>query len=422
MEAVPLLVGVIGSHDAANAAVRELGERCPHTPVVVRSADDENTTDRCDILVVVAHGGLTPELEAIVERRLNGRPVVPRYGRLLAVPDTGPCYVVDGPGVRRLFPRRFTDAARGAEEFAGELARRDRFNADLARVPSPEQPALEGLRARSDAAANRLQHAAYAWQLLLYALALVAATAQVITMIPHSAYVKFGAVILTFVAFVFVRRQAYQERYQDYRAIGEALRVQAIWSALGIDESVTESYLPMQQSDLQWIRDTLRTLAVLIPADPSAFDRDAVIAWVQEQLRYFTVRAGVEAHRRDAFGRGALVLGIVSLTLSLAALVMGTREGSAVLLVVGIVATWTALCVALVRSYVRARSYSENANRYQRMLVVFGRAAELLETAREPADVRAIATELGRDALTEHADWLLAQRERRIAIVQTAAV
>jgi hypothetical protein len=178
----------------------------------------------------------------------------------------------------------------------------------------------------------------------------------------------------------------------------------------------------MQQTDLQWIRDTLRTLAVLLPVDRSAFDRRAVVAWVQDQRRYFAARSRVEARRRDVFGRGSLALGILSLTASLAALVIGTREGSTALLVVGIVATWTALCVAIARSYVRARSYAENANRYQRMLFVFDRAAVLLEEAREPGDVRTIVAELGREALTEHADWLLAQRERRIAIVQTAAV
>jgi hypothetical protein len=56
------------------------------------------------------------------------------------------------------------------------------------------------------------------------------------------------------------------------------------------------------------------------------------------------------------------------------------------------------------------------------MFFVFDKALVLLKNAKGRDDeVRTIARELGREALAEHAEWLLLQRERPISMVHTEA-
>jgi hypothetical protein len=152
---------------------------------------------------------------------------------------------------------------------------------------------------------------------------------------------------------------------------------------------------------------------------------DAVANWVDEQQRYFADRARLEGRRRDVLGGVSGALGVVSVIASLAllAILLGHVRGPTRLLPdIGIVAGASALCVAVMRSYARTRGHSENANRYQRMSFVLDRAAEALAAAPgDEAAARAVAAELGRLALAEHAEWLLLQRERPIAMVATSA-
>lgn len=430
----PLLIGVVGSLEDANspafeAILSDLRGRYPQTPLVVRGAGDGVPRDRVahagDILIVVSGGPASAELLAVVERRRNGEPTIAGRRKLLAPPDVGPCYLIEGAAVQRFFPPRFPGDEFGEPEFAAELARRNRFNVDLRTVGEPGAgTALDRLRIRTDTVANALQAKAQAWQLVLYLIAFLAASVQIITVIPHGGYIKFGAVALAFVAFFFVRSRDYQSRYQDYRAISEALRVQAVWSAIGVPDNVEESYLPMQQTDLQWIRNVLRVLNFLDQRQTSPLGFDVVMDWVSGQHRYFAEHSGIEASRRDAFGKTAGILGALSLVASLVILGLSiARAGSpGMILAIGILAAWSALCVAIAQSYSRTRGYSENANRYQRMFFVFDRALVLLRSANtSEAEVRTIAAELGREALAEHAEWLLAQRERRISVVHTSA-
>lgn len=431
---VPLLIGVVGSLEDANSAALEailsdLSDRYPQTPLVLRGAGDDVPRDRIarasDILIVLSGGPASAELRGVVERRRNGEPAIAGSRTLLAPPDVGPCYLIEGTAVQRFFPPRFPGDEFGEPEFAAELARRNRFNVDLRTVGEPaEGTALERLRSRTDAVTNVLQAKARGWQLVLYLIAFLAASVQIITLIPHSGYIKFGAVALAFVVFFFVRRRDYQSRDQDYRAISEALRVQAVWTAVGIEDNVEESYLPMQQTDLQWIRNVLRVLNFLHKRQTSPLGFDVVMDWVTVQHRYFAEHSGIEARRRDVFGKTAGILGVLSLVASLAILGLSiARAGSSgMTLAIGMLAAWMALCVAIAQSYARTRGYSENANRYQRMFFVFDRALMLLKSPNtSEADVRTIAAELGREALAEHAEWLLAQRERRLSLVHTSA-
>jgi hypothetical protein len=64
------------------------------------------------------------------------------------------------------------------------------------------------------------------------------------------------------------------------------------------------------------------------------------------------------------------------------------------------------------------RNYAAKARRYQRMFIVFDRAKTKLQElgSERAAEALAVIHELGREALIEHADWLLTQRDRPIDV------
>jgi hypothetical protein len=68
----------------------------------------------------------------------------------------------------------------------------------------------------------------------------------------------------------------------------------------------------------------------------------------------------------------------------------------------------------VISSYTERRHFRTNAKRYERMLLLFGSArARLDEIAQgRPGDPKTVVRELGREALVEHADWLLMRRDR----------
>jgi hypothetical protein len=387
-------------------------------------------------------------LAAVMTLRQNGRfPGRHARGRILDPPDVGPLRrVVPGPGgayaVERLYPPRYDGDRTSERDAAFSLDRLDEFNADL-RADAPVDGALfsERIERRADAFTNNLQRHFVFWQRFLYWAAFVAASAEFI--LPKTLWatvVDFGAVGVAFGAYFIARPRKFQGRYQDYRAISEGLRVQTAWSRAGVVQSVAEAYLRMQQTELQWIRNVLRSIAFLQGAQAAAepgHDRDAVVEWISGQRDYFRNASRREARHARTFERWANFLTPLNIVLGLGIFafvaitrldpvipVLSTPDNRYTLeLLVGTFAGWAALSAAALHSYAQARGFSENANRYERMFLMFDEAALWLsgEAGRPVVEVRELAAELGREALAEHAEWLLAQRDRPLAIVHAGA-
>jgi hypothetical protein len=478
--AVPILVGVVGSPDDTVSDASALGQtfaayvedlrvRHPHSDIVVlttlgsgpelaviRALDREEITvlacvravnaakqqavfvsDRrsvdgdprelvayaSDILVIVSNEAASPELLTFADRRRTGEPPPAGFRKLLAPADVGPYVLLEGSSLQPFFPPRFDTDVSAEVEFGASLRRRDQYNRDIRAVPVPIVGThIQRLGERTDAVANVFQNYTHWGQHALYVLGFAAAVVQLfgqqVTLFSfdrYQIYVKLALLMLAFLVFWFVRTKDYQNRYQDYRAISEALRVQAVWTAIGIEESIEESYLPMQQTDLQWIRNALRTIHFLDWRSlGTSCDFAVVEFWVTDQHGYYVKSSKREASARKRIEISAGVFGAVVFK----DLELPRRSG----VLISEYAAFFTLFVAILMSYTRTRAHSENANRYQRMFFVFDRAKTLLERAKgQDERVQVIARELGREALGEHAEWLLSQRERPIALVETAA-
>ena len=341
---------------------------------------------------------------------------------LLAFPDVYPCYYVSDKAVRAVYPPRYRDDPSSQRDFEAGLRMRDRYNADLRSTRDPGgATAANRLRARTEELADRLQrYSRYArWVILVCAL--VAAAGQIIENFPFGSIVRPAAIAAGILVYLVTKWARIDSRYQDYRAISEALRVEGTWAALRLRNAIDESYRPMQQSELQWIRHIVKIVQIFSPTSEHPEATDAVATWVRGQLEYFGRAQRREGRKRSAFAVGGILLGLISVFGSIYALGTGLLRVAEVGWI-AILATLAGVCVVVVNGYAKACAYAENENRYHRMFLVFNRANEILETGKDdPELVQRLAAELGREALAEQADWLLLQRERPTTMVDISS-
>jgi len=361
------------------------------------------------------------------------------------VPDIGPVAQIvtaraDEPrpahafALRWIHPRRFHRDVSAERDFWTALDRLDRYNADLAAHPSHERPrnALDALADRTDAAANALQRRTSGFLMALYAFAFVAAFTQIVF---GSEPMKLATLGLAFLAYLFVRRNDFENRYQDYRAIAEGLRVQIAWNDAGLTgETVEPHYLRTQQGELQWIRMALRAACEWYDAGDAPVEEKRAIAWVRGQWRYFyrgARREGRRARRSGLLARVAVgigAIGAVALTVALLPQVQRAFGWTPASETIAQLKHWSAALAALgatfaalVANYAEKRSFALNARRFDRMFVVFDRARLRINAVLRggPGSVPAIVGEIGREALVEQADWLLIRRDRPVSFVQS---
>lgn len=430
---------------------------------------------------------------------------------------------------RRLAPAVYDHHPRQRHRYFVHLARahyhRARFNAEAATlgedavvsasaerlcpadaVPEPLAP-LRTAFALADTLARRYQrrtYAAFRWMfwLAFLAVALFEGYAALADAPAAGTPWIIGYVALIAVAdaiYLFVRGRDVQNRFQDYRALAEGLRVQFYWRLTGLADAASDCYLRQQRDEVVWIRNAISAWGIwtpsLHPADSHAADR----LWIDAQRRYFVAAraASVAGRARDRglgsgliaasvacalvaaangvarvtprlawIAIGALLLGALAifahhLSLSIhdaadesddetARSIAGPTEGwlvtgfgggvIAMLLArlavraaaahpgLDLVVTWhawfvtvlvlTALAGTLLHAYADKRAFAEHARRYRRMGDVFAAARirlDELKAQSAPAhETQAVVLELGREALAEHADWVLLHRERQV--------
>ncbi|MEO6835973.1 MAG: hypothetical protein ABI231_08715 [Candidatus Tumulicola sp.] len=242
-------------------------------------------------------------------------------------------------------------------------------------------------------------------------------------------YVGFlGVVAVAFGVDIAVKRQRLQDRFQDYRALAEGLRVQYFWRLAGIRESVYDHYLARQEGELDWIRNAMRAAQLRRQTEPDAPTASVetpglleivLNRWVNDQEAYFSRAAQVERDMatriRWAANACLVVTGAVAITLAatLAERAHGYHEMLVMLLTLALAAA------GLFAGYAQKRAHDEHARRYQRMCALYRiageRVASLLRED-DPSGAKAVFVQLGREALAETCDWLLLHRERQIDV------
>jgi hypothetical protein len=282
-------------------------------------------------------------------------------------------------------------------------------------------------------------------------------------MFTHAGYLYIPfltAYLLTFVAgvFVYVRaaRRQDQERYLDYRALAEALRVAVYWKILGIGShyleagtdqraqvevdtnpvgAIANAYPIKQPNELAWVKICLRTLERLdkpsggaVPGIESAGHAIARRFWVHGQFAYFKrqgFRHNSLAERRQAWSDIFLLLSPFAFVPVLIYLVfreidhhwhflaMEIGLQHVIVIVIGLLPG----IAAVLSGYSERLALKAQARQYDRMRGLFERAYDLLpETIDDETAplAHAVYLELGTEAMRENAEWVAIYRQRPI--------
>jgi hypothetical protein len=261
----------------------------------------------------------------------------------------------------------------------------------------------------------------------------------------YASLIGYSGLILVGLAYYsrWVKRGQWQNRFQDYRALAEAMRVQIFWAAAATPTAVADHYLRMQRNELGWIQFALRGPALWAMA--LAFDlkqpqRELVNeCWIDNQRRFFVGpdgKSGKAAQNRRNLQRSEtcyhrlLIAGgcllVLLVVLELTTLVLhragvGWAPSGAWLEILHdtllvLIPTLPALAASFAISRER-RAYEAHAHSYQTMGSLFAKALRETDNKTEPmsdADYQALIFDLGREALAENATWLQDHRQRRI--------
>jgi hypothetical protein len=234
------------------------------------------------------------------------------------------------------------------------------------------------------------------------------------------------------------RRRRWHRRFLDYRALAEGLRVDFYWELGGVRMQFDgafahESFLQKQDVELEWIRAAMRAVSLRCALYPRAAVADGLTftaaAWVggspdpgdAGQLGYYRKRATVLARRESVAGRSVRAMLLLGLTVCCALAVDSAfglshqplfTPGVRVLLI-AVFALFTAYG-AIFGIYFDERSDKALILQYRHMEALFSFAERQLHSARSNAEKLEILRSLGHACLAEHAQWILAHRDRRV--------
>lgn len=373
----------------------------------------------------------------VVRMRIEGSHEEHRTARvgieIHAFPDVGPVVHLptsraDGPAVtgpvEYIYPPRFEGDKAAKRDYDAATARLECFNRDLRENLSDTRSLHEAVDTLSNVLQRRIR-------LVTNVLYLVFAAATTVQILRLPAPVQSGLLAAGFLLYALARRANIENRYQDYRALSEALRVRQAWALDGIAASVDACYLRMHQSELQWIRLALRTIDLVAPiSDNESADRPVAACreWLDGQWRFYQRTREREERRSRRIASTSKVLVVIGAVCAAAAWLLPEAVAHLRQHELALPASWfrahgqtvftlASAYAAILTAYGGKFGFATNAKRYERMFLVFDvvkrRIAKL--PPQSTVEAEALLLETGREALVEHADWLLQRRERPLS-------
>jgi hypothetical protein len=238
---------------------------------------------------------------------------------------------------------------------------------------------------------------------------------------------------------LWARRRSWDRRYLDYRALAEGLRVDFYWELSGVrahfdDAFAHESFLQKQDIQIEWIRAAMRVVtlrcALCPPAAVSNGVEDVLSTWVgnadpvrgRGQLHYYRQGAAKLKRRVATAERIAHTMLFAGLFIALVLvanvaqplldrvpfLLADARD--LLLMALFLLTAYT----GIFEVYLSEKEDRSLIRQYRHMDSLFNFAAHELHSARSVPEKLGILRALGHACLTEHAQWILSHRDKRI--------
>ncbi|MGH7559403.1 MAG: DUF4231 domain-containing protein [Gemmatimonadales bacterium] len=225
--------------------------------------------------------------------------------------------------------------------------------------------------------------------------------------------------VLALVVYRF-RRAREEDRFLDYRALAEGLRVLGWWRAAGIEASAAERYPGRHQEAIGWVRAAVAAIERAAGSSGAALPDVGRVRsrWVRDQAEYFRRKSD---QVRGAARRWDRVLGVavalsIAVAIGYAATLMlfdaaGTLAGPRFQSMLGVIAG----VGVTAQAYQTKQGYAELANQFRLMHRLFEQADQDLEA--RPGRAREILLRLGDEALQENTEWLAYHRRHPVELV-----
>ncbi|MEJ0035624.1 MAG: hypothetical protein WDO68_06040 [Gammaproteobacteria bacterium] len=363
---------------------------------------------------------------------------------VLGFTDRGESYGKDIPSL-------LTTVLRRIEEFNLDIARyseaiRGQPDSLLCKTPEQIPPRLERLHATFCAAdwlgrhyrnafGSALQVRYWLWALMLLLLVSFKKENQ-----GSIATTLILGVLATFaVGFLFAQwahRKSWHRKYLDYRALAEGLRVEFYWQIAGVNphgdgEFAHETFLQKQDDELEWIRAAMRSVTLPLESrdrsPPHSGLSVAIDEWVGEegtagsgQLAYYRARTtGLRRrlHITERLGHCLLIAGLL-LALGFATEMLLRSRVEIFDAPIRTVLLWLLALLpvyaAILETYVSEKSDRSLIRQYKYMSRLFTTAARELRSTQSRGHRLQLLKSLGYACLAEHAQWILANRDKRI--------
>ncbi|MEI6208047.1 MAG: hypothetical protein WCP20_14795 [Desulfuromonadales bacterium] len=332
----------------------------------------------------------------------------------------------DSNDIYRLVPD-FDDRRKEAAKYVIPIDQPPFTQADL----SPSARQLLHYFTHADVLSQQFQKETYSVLLLLASLVpFIVFFGETYTNVTTAMFAISGYLLflgLAYGIYSITHRQGAPEKFLDYRALAEGMRVSLFWQLAGVSENPASFYLSKQQSELNWIRYAVKTwnlLAYRGCAETAAPCNLSAIReyWLENQRDYFGKKARwnkKEAEKLDTISTFLFRLGFFAVTPAML-IIHGMKLGGDTL------DPWMQVATPLIfvisgalKFYAERMLYAEQAKQYARMYGVFTKSLQLLDSGTyDKTCQREIILAVGKEALAENGDWVLMHRERPIEVPQ----
>ena len=201
------------------------------------------------------------------------------------------------------------------------------------------------------------------------------------------------------------------ERYLEYRALAEVLRIACFWRLAGVATTPTDRFLNQHWGNLRWVRSAVN--ALWIPDISVKPDLGLVKThWIDDQQAYYEKRStasGLAARRSRWLTNLCFSASVILAWFGAVWSEWGfaTTIGSGMLL----------LLVGAISHYAHTRGWEEDASRYRSMAAPFFWCQLIWQHVDEKTR-RVLVQQLGGECVAELSNWLLTHRNRPIGLIK----
>ena len=235
-------------------------------------------------------------------------------------------------------------------------------------------------------------------------------------------------------------KKDYENKYYDYRALAEGLRVQFFWKLMRSKENTYDHYLRKYRGEMDWIFQTIRNVCMdanqEISQNLSLCKKGELEIiqrrWVKDQETFFVKKVPEKEQKIRWQERITLCFFCAAMATVLGFFIVKAivvyqegsfkdfinmediQQGNVYYPFAFLIDIFLAIGAALA-IYVEKRAFADELRQYQRMMVLYSRASRFMEkyiAENDIAGAEKLTIELGKEALIQNGDWYIIQRSK----------